>query len=352
MSFFIDDFEVGGSKTFIIAELSANHAGSLERALEAIAIAKNAGADAVKIQTYTAESLTISSDHPSFFISNGTIWDGQTLFDLYTKAQTPHSWIKPIFEEAKRLGMCCFSSPFDYEAIDILEDNDCPAYKIASPEILHVDLIRYAARTKKPIILSTGIASWSDVDRAIDIIRSVGNNKIGLLKCTAEYPAPYNKANLATIRNFAEKYGVIPGLSDHTLGSVVPVISVAEGAKIIEKHFDPYPSTGSVDSAFSLNPSEFAQMVRDVRIAEVVVGESKLKPEIPLDVPRGPVGRSLYVVKDIEIGESINHDNVRAIRPGFGVHPVLLEEILGKKIITRLEKGTPITQDIIERYVK
>lgn len=352
MSFFIDDFEVGGSKTYIIAELSANHSGSLNKAIDAISKAKEAGANAVKIQTYTAESLTISSSHPSFLISNGTIWDGQTLFELYTKAQTPHSWVKPIFDEAKRVGLSCFSSPFDFQAVDILEDNNCPAYKIASPEILHIDLIRYVARTQKPIILSTGIASWSDVDRAIDVVRSEGNNKIGLLKCTAEYPAPYNKANLATLKKFTEKYGVVAGLSDHTLGSVVPVVSIANGAKIIEKHFNPDMSEDSVDGAFSLNAIEFAQMVRDVRIAEVVIGESNLRPETPLDVPRGPVGRSLYVVKNIEAGEFIGRDNVSAIRPGFGVHPVLIDEILGKKVISRLEKGTPITRDIINKYVE
>ena len=338
----IGNFEIGRGSTFIVAELSANHNGSLENALESIRAAKEAGADAIKIQTYTADTLTIDNDNKYFQIDHGSIWDGTTLYDLYKEAGTPYEWHQKIFETASEAGIICFSSPFDDTAVDLLESLDCPAYKIASPEILDINLIRKVANTGKPIIISTGIATRKDIALAVETCREVGNNQIVVLKCTAEYPAPIEKANLMTIRDIAKSYDVLSGLSDHTLGTVVPVVSVAMGACVIEKHFIIDRKQGGVDSTFSLDFHQFKKMVDEVRQAEQAIGKVEYKPEISEDQNRGIVGRSLFVVEDIKKGEILDEKNLRSIRPGYGLHPKYYNEMLGKSVRIDIKRGTPL----------
>lgn len=326
------------SGVFIIAELSANHNGSLETALETIRAAKRTGADAIKLQTYTADTITLDSDKEDFLIK-GTIWDGRKLHDLYKEAYTPWEWHKALFDCAKEEGLVCFSSPFDKTAVDLLEDLEAPAYKIASFEITDIPLIEYIASKGKPIILSTGIAGLDDIELALDACRRMGNNQIGLLKCTSSYPAPIEEANMAMIAEFKERFGIVSGLSDHTLGSTVPIVATTLGAKIIEKHFILDRSIGGPDASFSLNEEEFTAMVKAVREAEQAVG--KVSYELTEKQIKGRAfSRSLYVVKDIKKGELITEKNVRSIRPGFGLHPKYLTYILGKKVSQSLEKGT------------
>lgn len=326
------------SGVFIIAELSANHNGSLETALETIRAAKRTGADAIKLQTYTADTLTIQSDKEDFKIKAGSIWDGKTFYDLYKSAYTPWEWHQAIFDCAKEEGLICFSSPFDKTAVDLLEELDAPAYKIASFEITDIPLIEYVASKGKPIILSTGIAGLKDIELALDACRRMGNNEIALLKCTSSYPAPIEEANMAMIPEFKERFGVIPGLSDHTMGSTVPVVATALGARIIEKHFILDRSIGGPDASFSMNEAEFTAMVKAVREAEQAVG--KVSYELTEKQKKGKdFSRSLYVVRDIKKGEVITEENVRSIRPGFGLHPKHYGEILGKKASRDLNKG-------------
>lgn len=335
----IENHEISfSSGVFIIAELSANHNGSLDTALETIRAAKRAGADAIKLQTYTADTLTIKCDKEDFIIKSGSIWDGKTFYELYESAYTPWEWHQALFEEAKKQGLICFSSPFDKTAVDFLEDLDVPAYKIASFEITDIPLIEYVALKGKPIILSTGIAGLDDIELALDACRRMGNNDIALLKCTSSYPAPVDEANMAMIPEFKSRFGVIPGLSDHTMGSTVPIVATTLGAKIIEKHFILDRSIGGPDASFSMNEQEFADMVKAVREAEKAVGQvSYVLTEKQL---KGrDFSRSLYVVKDIQEGEVITEENVRSIRPGFGMHPKYFNEILGKKAQQDFEKG-------------
>jgi pseudaminic acid synthase len=313
---------------FIIAELSANHNGSIETAIETIKAAKRAGADAIKLQTYTADTMTIDSDKDDFIIK-GTIWEGRNLYELYQEAYTPWEWHETLFKVAKEDGLDCFSSPFDKTAVDFLETLDCPIYKIASFEITDIPLIEYAASKGKPIILSTGIANLEDIELAIETCRNVGNNQIALLKCTSSYPAPIEEANLAMIHEFAKRFNVIPGLSDHTMGSTVPVVATALGAKIIEKHFILDRSIGGPDALFSMNEQEFTEMVKAVREAEQAVGN--VSYELTDKQIKGrDFCRSLYVVKDIKKGEVITEKHVRSIRPGFGGHPKELKNIIGE----------------------
>lgn len=327
----IENFEIHeNSSVFIIAELSANHNGSLKVALETIRAAKRAGADAIKLQTYTADTLTIPCEKDDFLITSGTLWDGKTYHELYQSAYTPWEWHQQLFDCAAEEGLTCFSSPFDPTAVDFLEELNVPAYKIASFEITDIPLIEYTASKGKPIILSTGIAGEEDIRLALEACRRVGNNQIGLLKCTSSYPAPIEEANMAMIPEFKQRFGVIPGLSDHTEGSIVPVVATALGAKIIEKHFILDRSIGGPDASFSMNEEEFTAMVKAVREAERAVGQ--VSYELTEKQRKGRnFSRSLYVVKDIKKGEVITEENVRSIRPGFGMHPKELKNCLGKE---------------------
>ena len=332
---------------FIIAELSANHNGSLETALETIRAAKRTGADAIKLQTYTADTLTIDCDKDDFVIKSGSIWDGKTYYQLYQSAYTPWEWHQALFDCAREEGLICFSSPFDKTAVDFLEDLDTPAYKIASFEITDIPLIEYAASKGKPIILSTGIAGKEDIELALDACRRMGNEQIGLLKCTSSYPAPIEEANMAMIPEFKERFGVVPGLSDHTLGSTVPIVATTLGAKVIEKHFILDRSIGGPDASFSMNEEEFTAMVKTVRDAEQAVG--KVSYELTDKQKKAKdFSRSLYVVKDIKKGEVITEENVRSIRPGFGMHPKELKSVLGLSAIGDIEKGTRLSYDLLQ----
>jgi len=315
-------------KVFIIAELSANHNGSIETAIETLKAAKRAGADAIKLQTYTADTMTIDCDKDDFIIK-GTIWEGRKLYELYQEAYTPWEWHQELFDVAKKEGLVCFSSPFDKTALDFLETLECPIYKIASFEITDIPLIEYTASKGKPIIMSTGIARLEDIELAIETCRNVGNNQISLLKCTSSYPAPIDEANMAMIPDFAERFGVTVGLSDHTMGSTVPVVATALGAKIIEKHFILDRSIGGPDATFSMNEQEFTEMVKAVREAEKAIGE--VTYELTDKQIKGrDFSRSLYVVKDIKKGEVITEEHVKSIRPGYGAHPKELKNILGR----------------------
>lgn len=346
----IDDFEISeGSPTFIIAELSANHNGSLETALKTIRAAKRAGADAIKLQTYTADTITLDSENPDFVVKSGTIWDGKTLHELYKEAYTPWEWHQELFDCAAEEGLICFSSPFDETAVDFLEGLKTPAYKIASFEITDIPLIEYVASKGKPIILSTGIAEKKDIELALKACREAGNTNIALLKCTSSYPAPIEEANMAMVKDFVEQFGVIPGLSDHTLGSTVPVVATALGAKIIEKHFILDRSIGGPDASFSMNEKEFSEMVKAVREAEKAVG--RVSYELTEKQKKGKdFSRSLYVVKDINAGQRITKDNVRSVRPGFGMHPMFLKDVVGKKVKHKLDYGSRLTRDSMEDF--
>ena len=332
---------------FIIAELSANHNGSLKTALETVRAAKRAGADCIKIQTYTAETMTIDSNKKDFIVGGGTVWDGRTLYELYQEAYTPWEWHKAIFDCAKEEELISFSSPFDKSAVDFLEELEVPAYKIASFEITDIPLIEYVASKGKPIILSTGIATFEDIELALDACRRMGNHNIALLKCTSSYPAPIEEANMSMIPDFNERFNVIPGLSDHTLGSTVPIVAATLGARIIEKHFILDRSIGGPDASFSMNEDEFTDMVKAVREAEKAVGQVSYEPT-EKQIKGRAFSRSLYVVKDIKKGDVITEENVRSIRPGFGMHPKYLRDILGKKLNYTVEMGTRLSKDMID----
>jgi pseudaminic acid synthase len=318
------------SKVFIIAELSANHNGSLQVAKETIRAAKRAGADCVKLQTYTADTLTIDCDKDDFLIK-GTIWEGKNYYQLYKEAFTPWEWHEELFRVAREEGLICFSSPFDKTAVDFLENLHVPAYKIASFEITDIPLIEYVASKGKPIIISTGIAELVDIELALDACRRVGNNEIALLKCTSSYPAPINEANMIMIKDLSERFNVISGLSDHTMGATVPVVATAFGAKIIEKHFILDRSIGGPDASFSMNEVEFTAMVKAVREAECAIGEVDYTLTDKQAKGRD-FSRSLYVVKDIKAGEVITSQHIRSIRPGFGLHPKYYDDVIGKQI--------------------
>jgi pseudaminic acid synthase len=342
----IGNFELGKGKTFIIAELSANHNGSLETAIETIKAAKRTGADAIKFQTYTADTITIDSKKDDFLIK-GTIWEGKNLYQLYQEAYTPWEWHKKLFKAAEDEGLIYFSSPFDKTAVNFLEELNVPAYKIASFEITDIPLIEYVASKGKPIIISTGIAELEDIELAIDACKRMGNDNIAILKCTSSYPAPIEEANMAMIRDFEKRFGVISGLSDHTMGATVPIVATSMGAKIIEKHFILDRSIGGPDASFSMNEVEFTEMVNAVREAEKAIG--KVDYHLTDKQKSGKAfSRSLYVVKDMKAGDVITEENVRSIRPGYGLHPKYYAQILGKKVNTDLEKGDPIRLDFVE----
>lgn len=315
-------------KCMIVAEMSANHNGKKETAIETVRAAKRAGADAVKLQTYRADTITLRCDKPDFIINEGSIWDGQYFYDLYEQAYTPWEWHEELFHVAKEEGLICFSSPFDKTAVDMLEALDCPVYKIASFEITDIPLIEYAASKHKPMVLATGIATEEDIQLAVEACRRMGNNDITVLKCTSSYPAPVEEANLCMIRDLAERFQVKSGLSDHTLGSVSPIVAVTQGASMIEKHFILNRSIGGPDCSFSMEEKDFAQMVKDVRMAELSLGKTTYELTEKMRGSRS-ASRSLYVAEDMKAGEVITERNVRSVRPGFGLHPKYLKDILG-----------------------
>jgi pseudaminic acid synthase len=342
----IGNFEFNSNAVFIIAELSANHNGSLDTAIETIKAAKRTGANAIKLQTYTADTLTIDCDKEDFLIKSGSIWDGQTYYKLYQEAYTPWEWHQALFDEAEKQGLICFSSPFDKTAVDFLENLNVPAYKIASFEITDIPLIEYVASKGKPIIISTGIATMEDIELALDACRGMGNNDIALLKCTSSYPAPIEEANMVMVKDFAERFGVVAGLSDHTMGVTVPVVATCFGAKIIEKHFILDRSIGGPDASFSMNEQEFSEMVKAVREAEKAIGV--MDYNLTEKQAKGKdFSRSLYVVKDIKAGEIITEDHVRSIRPGFGMHPKYLNDVIGKVALRDCEKGDRLDNNVI-----
>lgn len=329
------------SPVFIIAELSANHNGSLDTAIETIRAAKRAGADAIKLQTYTADTITLNCDKEDFIIK-GTIWEGKNLHQLYQEAYTPWEWHEPLFNAAKEEGLICFSSPFDKTAVDFLEGLNAPAYKIASFEITDIPLIEYVASKGMPVIVSTGIATQEDIELALDACYRMDNTEVALLKCTSSYPAPINEANMIMVKDMAERFGVVSGLSDHTMGTTVPVVATCFGAKIIEKHLILDRSIGGPDASFSLNEEEFSMMVKAVREAESAIGQIDYNLTKKQEEGRS-FSRSLYVVKDINEGDLITDQNVKSIRPGFGLHPKFYHQILGQKATRSYSRGDRFT---------
>lgn len=336
------------SRAFIIAELSGNHGHDIDIAKRTIKAAKDAGADAIKLQTYTPDTITLDCDNEYFQIKQGTIWDGSTMYDLYKQAYTPWEWHKELFDYAKEIQIIIFSSPFDYTAVDLLEKLDTPAYKIASAEIMDIELIKYVASKGKPIIFSTGMAYIEEIKQAIDVSKGEGNDQIGLLKCVSAYPTPMNQCNLKTIPNLRETFGVLAGLSDHTLGTTAPIVAVTLGAKIIEKHFILDKSIGGPDSSFSLDYNEFCGMVKAIRDAEDAMGQVSYDLTENTKKTREH-SRSLFVVKDIKEGEVLTKENVRSIRPGYGLAPKHYVDIIGKKAKKDLKRGTPLDWSMLEQ---
>lgn len=323
---------------FIIAELSANHGGSLNLALDTIKAAAKCGANAIKLQTYTADTLTLAVDTEDFRVKGGTLWDGRLLYDLYQEAYTPWEWHEELFHVAKEEGLICFSSPFDKTAVDFLESLQCPIYKIASFEITDIPLLEYVASKGKPLIISTGIATLEDIKLAVDTCRAVGNNDITLLKCTSSYPAPIDEANLKMIPTLRDSFHVKVGLSDHTPGWVAPVVATALGAKVIEKHFILDRSLGGPDADFSLDIHEFTEMVTFVRMAEKSLGEVNFNLT-PSQLKGKNFSRSLYIAEDIRKGEIFTENNIKSVRPGFGLHPKFYKEYIGRICPKDYKKG-------------
>ena len=332
---------------FIIAELSANHGGKLSIAQETIRAAKRAGADAIKLQTYTADTITLDAKTDYFKINHGTAWDGQYFHDLYRDAALPWEWHKALFDTAKEEGLVCFSSPFDHSAVDFLEELNAPIYKIASFEITDIPLIEYAASKGKPMIISTGIAVIEDIELAIEACKRQGNHDITILKCTSAYPAAPEDADLLTIPDIEKRFGVIPGLSDHTMGIEAAVVAVALGAKVIEKHFILDKSIGGADAHFSLDESEFKEMVDAVRNAEKMMGKVNYEMNDKKKKSR-EFSRSLFVVEDVKAGDKVSESNIRSIRPGYGLHPKYFKEILGKEFKEDISRGTPLKRKSIK----
>jgi pseudaminic acid synthase len=334
-----------GYPAYIIAEMSANHHHNFDEAVKIVEAAKEAGADAIKLQTYTPNTMTIDCDNEYFRI-HGTIWEGRNLYDLYGDAYTPWEWQPKLKQIANDLGLDLFSTPFDNTAVDFLEGMDVPAYKIGSFENIDIPLIRQVAQTGKPIIMSNGMATLAEIDEAVRTIKGVGNTKLALLKCTSAYPSPPEVANLRTIPHLADTFSVPVGLSDHTLGIAVPVAAAALGACIIEKHFTLSRTIPGPDSAFSLEPSEFKAMVEAVRMAEKALGRVEYGPGMHEEAST-VFRRSLFVVQDMRAGETFTPDNVRSIRPGYGLPPRYLDDVLGRQASKDIERGTPLGWDLI-----
>lgn len=343
----IGTFDFTKDGTFIIAELSANHNGSLELAKETIHAAARAGADAIKLQTYRADTITLNSNNEEFIIKGTRLWDEQNLYALYEKAYTPWEWHKELFATAREVGLLCFSSPFDKSAVDFLEQFNPPAYKIASFEITDYELIRYAASKGKPMIISTGVATEEEIDAAVRICKSENNHDIILLQCTSAYPAPLEDANLKMIPDLAKRFGVLSGFSDHTLGIVAPVVAVSLGARVIEKHFILDKSIPSADQAFSLDEAEFKAMSQAVRDTEKLLG----KVDYALNEKREHnrrFCRSLYVSTPIKKGEVFTEQNIKSVRPSNGLHPKYLNDILGKQACCDLDFATPMQKRFVD----
>lgn len=345
--------EIAGRKigenypVFIIAEMSANHLQDYDRAVETIKKAKWAGADAIKLQTYTPDTITIDCDNEYFQIKQGTIWDGTTLYKLYEEAYTPWEWQPKLKEIAEEEGLILFSSPFDYTAVDFLEEMNVPAYKIASFEITDIPFIEYIASKGKPIIISTGIATLSDIEEALAACKRMGNNQVALLKCTSAYPSPMEDINLKVIPNMKDTFNTIVGLSDHTLGHTVALGAVALGAKIVEKHFTLNREDGGPDAKFSMEPDEFKEMVEKIRDLEKALGQVTYELTEKQKKSREH-SRSLFVVKDVKQGEVFTSENVKSIRPGFGLATKYIGEIVGKRARCDIKKGTPMSWDLVE----
>ncbi len=336
-----------GSPTYVIAELSANHNQNFDQAVQILRAAQDAGADAAKLQTYTADTITLRSDKEYFRITGGTLWDGRTLHDLYQEAFTPWEWQPKLKEIADELGIHLFSSAFDDTAVDFLERMSVPAHKVASFELVDIGLIEKMARTGKPLIMSTGMASEDEISEAVKAARGAGAEQIALLKCTSAYPSPADEANLRTIPELARRFACPAGLSDHTMGIAVPVTAVALGACIIEKHLCLRRADGGPDSAFSLEPQEFKAMVEAVRTAEKALGAVQFAVG-PHEASSLKFRRSLFVVEDLKKGELFTENNVRSIRPADGLHPRHLSEILGKRAARNVERGTPLSWQLVE----
>jgi N-acetylneuraminate synthase len=345
-SILIDGRIVGpGQPPYVVAELSGNHNGDIKRAFALMDAAKAAGADAVKLQTYTADTITIDHQGPGFVLEGG-LWHGRSLHDLYGEAHTPWDWHKPLFDHARSIGLTVFSSPFDETAVDLLQGLDAPAYKIASFELVDLPLIRRVARTGKPLILSTGMAHLGEIEEAVRAARDAGCRELILLHCVSGYPTDPKDANLRTIPHLAQAFGVQTGLSDHTMGVAVSVAAVALGASFIEKHFTLARSDGGPDAAFSLEPAELAELVSGARTAWAALGR------VSYDLAESERGnvqlrRSLYVVADMKAGEEFTPQNLRSIRPGFGLAPKHLPDVMGKKACTAIQRGTPLSWDLI-----
>lgn len=339
-----------GQPAYIIAEMSGNHAGSLERAKEIIRAAKESGADCVKIQTYTPDTITIDCDNAYFHIDNGT-WKGENLYQLYGKAYTPWEWQKELKEEADRVGIDFFSAPFDKTAVDFLEGIGMEFYKIASFELVDIPLLRYTAEKGKPMILSTGMSSLSEIEEAVETIRSTGNPNLILLRCASAYPAITDEMNLAAMVDMGERFGVPVGLSDHSMGSLAAVTAVAMGASVIEKHLCLGREIENPDSSFSMEPEEFAAMVRDIRQAEKAMGSVRYGAS-EQEKENVIFRKSVFVVNDIEQGEVFTEENIRVIRPGYGLHSREYDNVLGKKSLVDLKRGTPLRAEVVEHYLE
>ncbi|MFM8821644.1 MAG: pseudaminic acid synthase [Phenylobacterium sp.] len=342
----IGDREIGpGRPPYIVAEMSGNHNGDIGRAIALIDAARASGADAVKLQTYTAETITLDVDGPGFRVEGG-LWDGRRLFDLYVEAHTPWAWHETLFRHARDVGIQIFSSPFDFSAVDLLEGLEAPAYKIASFELVDIPLIRRCAQTGKPLVMSTGLATEDEIADAVAAAREAGASGLILLHCTSAYPAPMSSMNLVTLPHLAARFDVLAGLSDHTMDTAASVAAVALGACFIEKHFCLSRDEGGVDSAFSLEPDELARLVADCRAAAEALGEIRYGPT-PAEVSSRDHRRSLYIAEDVVAGEVLTPRNVRSVRPGFGLAPKQLDAVLGKRAARAAPKGTPLTWDLI-----
>jgi pseudaminic acid synthase len=335
------------SGTYVIAEMSGNHNMDFERAKEIMYAAKESGADAIKVQTYTADTITLDCDDPCFQITQGTLWDGTTLHKLYEKAYTPWEWQPKLQKIADEIGLDFFSSPFDFTSVDFLEKMNVPAYKIASFEITDIPLIRKVAKIGKPVIISTGIATLSDIELAVNTCREAGNNDIILLKCCSAYPTPYEDINLRTMVNLADTFNCTVGLSDHTMGDTVAVASVALGAKVVEKHLTLSRADGGVDSAFSMEPAEFKRMVDSIRIVEKSLGTVTYDLTAKQKAEREHA-RSLFIAKDMKAGDVLDENNMRSVRPANGLHTKYYDDLLGKKIKRDVSLGTPLSWDLID----
>lgn len=335
------------SAPYIIAEMSANHNGNIETAFKIIEEAKKAGADALKIQTYRPDTITLNSDKPDFMINDG-LWKGRTLYELYEWAHTPWEWHKPLFEKARDVGITMFSSPFDTTAVDLLEDLNAPAYKIASFEAVDLPLLEYVARTGKPMIISTGMANDEEIQEAIDAARGAGCKELAILHCVSGYPAPAEDYNLKTLLDMKERFGVLTGLSDHTLDNTTAIVSAALGASIIEKHFTLDRNGGGPDDSFSLEPAELAALCRDTKTAKAALGQIDYGRK---SSEQGNVKfrRSLYFVKDMKAGDIITEDCIRSVRPGYGIAPKYLKELIGNSVMSNVTKNTPVTVDNLRR---